>query len=41
MKTLTIVAYLLFFVPSLLFAAGPGEISGAVAYTDIIRFDYS
>ena len=41
MKTLMVVTSLLLLVPSLLFGAGPGEISGAVAYTDVIRFDYT
>jgi hypothetical protein len=41
MKTITIVTSLLFILPTLLFGAGPGGISGAVAYTDIIRFDYT
>ena len=41
MKAITVVIFVLFLFPSLLFGAGPGEISGAVAYTNIIRFDYT
>ena len=41
MKAITVVIFVLFLFPSLLFGASPGEISGAVAYTDVIRFDYT
>ena len=41
MKTLLGALTVLLLVPGLLFAADRGEIRGAVAYTDVIRFDYT